>query len=250
MDYKTIKAPIEKSLGVKDFIASLGASEANKWTDIGKFRVLQGQRLTIPRGRAYNLYMCARATFSGAAAGADAPVTLANNALPDLILTPRYQTPTPTAYHVDIAVWAEVAGVWQRCTISSIDEANETLTYIEPANTTSVEIEYTHTRGLTRFAVNTSQGNAISQSNVVLGDLSISSLNARDQYDAENFSYMPSRQELPLNFELVLAVNSPHTHIIDDRSNSHIRIQSAIEDVQELDEVGVRRRAQNRISQR
>ena len=246
MSYANLRAPIKRDLAIRDF-EGLGTSEAGKWSPIAKFRIEDGEKYTIPSGKSYEIFPSARATFTGQNLASAADTTLANNSLPSLMLSPRYQAPLPSEYHLDVVVFALVSGVYVRCPMVAIDELNEAITFTEPAGASDIVVEYTHKNGSLRIAIDRQEGVAGSQSNVYIGDLPIRSLNARDQYNSESQMFTNARVELFTGFEIVLYVKSALPHVIDDLSNMWLKLQGTLQEIKEIDKASLRRGANARV---
>ncbi|RTI41616.1 hypothetical protein CSW16_01560, partial [Thermus scotoductus] len=43
-----------------------------------------------------------------------------------------YAPAQPSDHHPDVAVWAKVGGVWQRCQINAVNYASQQVTFVEP----------------------------------------------------------------------------------------------------------------------
>ncbi|MFX8055783.1 hypothetical protein ABTK93_21400, partial [Acinetobacter baumannii] len=70
--------------------------------------------------------------------------------LPYLIPSLQGAPTLPSTYHPDVAVWAKVGGVWQRCQINAVNYASQQVTFVEPAGVTGtqdIEVYYTHADG-------------------------------------------------------------------------------------------------------
>ncbi|MFX8036094.1 hypothetical protein ABTK80_21070, partial [Acinetobacter baumannii] len=83
----------------------------------------------------------------------------------------------------DVAVWAKVGGVWQRCQINAVNYASQQVTFVEPAGVTGtqdIEVYYTHADGQFRFRVARDAG-GVDDSVATVFNQSFSTMHSVDQ---------------------------------------------------------------------
>ncbi|WP_337871150.1 hypothetical protein [Meiothermus sp.] len=141
-------------LDEEDFTAAGLPYRANEWFSLAQFRVPEDRQVQVRAGeRRIRMYLKGLAVRAGSNYGAP---TNRNVVVPNLVQTKQAAPTLPSLFHPEVAVWANVGGVWTKCPVVAINYGTGTITFEEPAGVTgtdAVEIYYTHGDGQFRFRV-------------------------------------------------------------------------------------------------
>ena len=185
--------------------------------DTAHFRVLAGERRL-------RIYLKGLAAFAGQNLDTAQARTVT---LPYLIPSLQGAPTLPSTYHPDVAVWAKVGGVWQRCTIQSVDYNNQQVTFVEPAGVTGtqdVEVYYTHADGQFRLRVARDAG-GVDDSVATVFNQSFSTMHSVDQNNLETMLAWPQQVELVPGTRLLLEVFTTQVPMVwNERAGHYIQI--------------------------
>ncbi len=197
-----------------------------KTPETAHFRILAGERRL-------RLYFMGQKVVAGQNLASPAARTVN---LPFFVPTPQAHPALPTTYHPEVAVWAQVRGIWRRLTITAVDYAGQNVTFTEPVGINGdIEIYYTHGDGQMRFRVARDSG-GIDDSVATVFNQSFSTLHSIDQNNLETMIAWPQQVELVPGTRLILEVFTNSVPMVwNDRAGHYIHIAALARRVDVLD---------------
>lgn len=196
--------------------------------DTAHFRVLAGERRL-------RIYLKGLAAFAGQNLATAQARTVT---LPYLIPSLQGAPTLPSTYHPDVAVWAKVGGVWQRCQINAVNYAGQQVTFVEPAGVTGtqdIEVYYTHADGQFRLRVARDAG-GVDDSVATVFNQSFSTMHSVDQNNLETMLAWPQQVELVPGTRLLLEVFTTQVPMVwNERAGHYIQIAAMGRRVEVLD---------------
>lgn len=197
----------------------------NEWFSLAQFRVPEDRQVQVAAGeRRIRMYLKGLAVQAGQNLGAPAN---RNVVMPDLLQTKQAAPTLPTLFHPEVAVWANVSGVWTKCQIVAINYATNTITFVEPAGvsgTDAIEIYYTHGNGQFRFRVLRELG-GVDDAAATAFNGSFSSLHTLEQSNLEAMWAWPSQVNLVPGMRLSLEVFTANLPMVwNERAGHYLHI--------------------------
>lgn len=218
---------------------------ANEWFPLAQMRTPQTAHFRVMAGeKRLRVYLKGQQTVAGQNLGAPQARTVN---LPYLIQSAQGAPTLPSAYHPDVAVWAQVGEgeVWQRLTITNVNYAGGQVTFTEPAGVSdTIEIYYTHADGQFRFRVARDAG-GIDDSVATVFNQSFGTMHSVDQNNLETMLAWPQQVELVPGTRLVLEVRTTQVPMVwNDRASHYVHIAALARRVQVLDKGQINRLAE------
>ena len=212
-------------LDEEDFLSTGIPYRPNEWFSLAQFRVPEDRQVQIAAGeRRIRMYLKGLAVRAGQNLGAPAN---RNVVVPDLLQTRQAAPTLPTLFHPEVAVWANVSGVWTKCQIVAINYNTNTITFVEPAGvsgTDAIEIYYTHGNGQFRFRVLRELGN-VDDAAATAFNGSFSSLHTLEQSNLEAMWAWPSQINLVPGMRLSLEVFTANLPMVwNERAEHYLHI--------------------------
>lgn len=209
----------------EDFSSSGLPYRANEWFSLAQLRVPEDRQIAIRAGeRRIRMYLKGLAVRAGQNLGAPAA---RNVVLTDLIETKQAKPALPTLFHPEIAVWANVGGVWQKCQITAINYNTNTVTFTEPAGvigTQDIEIYYTHGQGQFRFRILRELG-GVDDAAATAFNGSFSALHSLEQSNLEAMWAWPTEVNLVPGMRISLEVFTPSLPVVwNERAGHYLHI--------------------------
>lgn len=209
----------------EDFSGTGIPYRANEWFSLAQFRCPETGHFRIAAGeRRVRLYLYGQKTVPGQNLVTPAARTVN---LSGLLQSKQAAPAPPSGYHPDVAVWANVGGVWQKCVITAINYTTGDVTFTEPAGvatTSNIELYYLHGDGQFRFRVLRDLGN-IDDAAATVFNGSLAALHTLEQTNLEVMWAWPQQTELVPGTRLSLEVYTASTPMVwTDRAPNYLHI--------------------------
>lgn len=209
----------------EDFAGTGIPYRANEWFSLAQFRCPETGHFRIAAGeRRVRLYLYGQKTVPGQNLVTPAARTVN---LSGLLQSKQAAPALPSDYHPDVAVWANVGGVWQKCVITAIDYTTGDVTFTEPdgvATASNIELYYLHGDGQFRFRVLRDLGN-IDDAAATVFNGSLAALHTLEQTNLEVMWAWPQQTELVPGTRLSLEVYTASTPMVwTDRAPNYLHI--------------------------
>lgn len=202
---------------------------ANEWFTLAYYETPRRVKIELPAGVPYLFGVKAKATKAPTAAGAQ------NITLPGLTQSYFSGPVPPTTYHPDVLVFAIVGGVYQPCTINSINYATDVVNYQEPAGATSIVAYYLSSVGQWRMTVKRATGN-LDQVAIGVFNGSFSWIHGTDQRDGVTAPRVPTLITLTPDDRLQLEVYSSQEYEWVDRAQNILVLDGFLQDLEVVDQ--------------
>jgi len=212
-------------LDEEDFSASGLPYRPTEWFSLAQFRVPEDRQVQIRAGeRRIRMYLKGLAVRAGQ--NLEAPANR-NVVVPNLIQTKQAAPTLPSEFHPEVAVWALVGTVWQKCPITAINYNTGTITFTEPAGVTSntgIEIYYTHSDGQFRFRVRRELGN-VDDAAATTFNGSFATLHTLEQANLEAMWAWPNQVNLVPGMRISLEVYTASVPMVwNDRAGHYLHV--------------------------
>lgn len=209
----------------EDFDSTGIPYRANEWFSLAQFQCPESGHFRVAAGeRRVRLYLYGQKVVAGQNLGAPGARTVN---LPGLVQSKQAAPGLPSAYHPDVAVWANVGGVWQKCVITAINYLTGETTFTEPAGvaaSANIELYYLHGDGQFRFRVLRDLG-SIDDAAATVFNGSMAALHAIEQTNLEVMWAWPQQTELVPGTRLSLEVYTASTPMVwNNRAPNYLHI--------------------------
>lgn len=209
-------------LDISDFRAG-SAWRPGEWSTVAFFQVPRGVIQRLPAGLAYRFYVRSRHAVAGNNAGTAASRTITG--LVGMAQTLRVAPTLPSLFQPDVVVWGMVGGVWAQEPVTAVDFVVGSVTYLERANTTQVEVYYVFNIGEWRLRVYRPLGESDTAA-VTVANSSFSAAHMVDQNNAETGHRWPRLVVMVPGQRLALEVNSTREVVHNARSLHVLTLES------------------------